>query len=74
MDTWDADTLNEKDVWLLEKVKEKISRHECVVVYTSWVRIDTQERLEKLFREHDISACVLRSTVPTAKREEWINK
>lgn len=74
MDTWDADTLNEKDVWLLAKVKEKIAKHERVVVYTSWVRIDTQERLEKLFREHDISACVLRSTVPTAKREEWIER
>ncbi len=74
LDRWDADSLNAKDVWLLEKVKEKIARHERVVVYTSWVRIDTQERLEKLFREHGISACVLRSTVPTAKREEWIEK
>ncbi len=74
LDRWDADSLNAKDVWLLEKVKEKIARHERVVIYTSWVRIDTQERLEKLFREHGISACVLRSTVPTAKREEWIEK
>ncbi len=73
-DTGTPDTLNAKDVWLLEKVKEKIARHERVVIYTSWVRIDTQERLEKLFREHGISACVLRSTVPTAKREEWIEK
>ena len=55
-------------------MKEKIARQERVVVYTSWVRIDTQERLEKLFREHGVSACVLRSSVPTAKREEWIEK
>ncbi len=73
-DTGTPDTLNAKDVWLLAKVTEKIARHERVVIYTSWVRIDTQERLEKLFREHGISACVLRSTVPTAKREEWIEK
>ena len=65
---------NAKDLWLLEKAKEKIAKHERVVVYTSWVRIDTQDRLEKLFREHGINACVLRSTVPTAKREEWIEK
>ncbi len=73
-DTGTPDTLNAKDVWLLAKVTEKIARHERVVIYTSWVRIDTQERLEKLFREHGISACILRSTVPTAKREEWIEK
>ena len=60
-DTGTPDTLNAKDVWLLAKVTEKIARHERVVIYTSWVRIDTQERLEKLFREHGISACVLRS-------------
>ena len=55
-------------------MQEKIAQHERVVIYTSWVRIDTQNRLEKLFREHGINACVLRSTVPTAKREEWIEK
>ena len=74
LDRWDADTLNEKDLWLLEKVKEKIARHERVVIYTSWVRIDTQERLEKLFREHNINVCVLRASVPTVKRKEWIEK
>ena len=74
LDRRDADKLNEKDLWLLEKVKEKIARHERVVIYTSWVRIDTQERLEKLFREHDINVCVLRASVPTVKREEWIEK
>ncbi len=74
LDRRDADKLNEKDLWLLEKVKEKIARHERVVIYTSWVRIDTQERLEKLFWEHDINVCVLRASVPTVKREEWIEK
>ena len=73
-DTWEAEIPNAKDLWLLEKVQEKIAKHERVVVYTSWVRIDTQDRLEKSFREHGINACVLRSTVPTAKREEWIEK
>ncbi len=73
-DTFSPEELNEKDAWILEKVREKIARQERVVVYTSWVRIDTQERLEKMFLDHGIRVAVLRSTVPTAKREEWIQK
>lgn len=72
-DTFSPEELNAKDVWLLRKVREKIEKKERVVVYTSWVRIDTQERLERLFRDNGIRAAVLRSTVATAKREEWIN-
>ena len=71
-DTFSPEELNAKDVWLLQKVREKIAKRERVVVYTSWVRIDTQDRLEKMFRDNGISVAVLRSTVPTAKREEWI--
>ncbi len=68
------DELNEKDLWLLEKVTEKISQGDRVIVYTSWIRIDTQEKLAKLFKANNIKADVLTSSVPPNKREEWVEK
>ena len=68
------DALNEKDEWLLEKVKEKILQGGRVIVYTSWIRIDTQKKLLKLFKENSIKAEVLNASVAPNRREEWVIK
>ena len=66
--------LNGKDHWLLRKIREKVSRGDRVIVYTSWIRIDTQDKLKKLFTVNNIKADVLTASVTPNKREEWVEK
>lgn len=68
------DELHEKDVKLLELVGQKMARGERVLIYTSWVRIDTQKKLLKLFAEKGYRAAALPASVSPQKREEWVEK
>ncbi len=72
LDTSDPDELHEKDLKVLEIVRQKITRRERVLIYTSWVRIDTQDKLMKLMAQNGIRAEVLPATVSPAKREQWV--
>ncbi len=73
-DTSCFEELNEKDLHLLDIVQSKTAKGERVLVYTSWVRIDTQDKLLKLFTENGYRAAVLNSTVAPNKREGWVEK
>jgi len=73
-DTSSFDELHEKDLKLLEIVRAKIAGGERVLIYTSWVRIDTQEKLLRLLTEEGIKADVLTVKVGPGKREEWVAK
>ena len=64
--------LHEKDRNVLDVVQRKTSEGGRVLIYTSWVRIDTQDKLSKLLTEHGYRVAVLTSSVTPNKREEWI--
>ena len=73
-DLSDITELQQKDIKLLELVSRKLQAGERVLVYTSWVRIDTQKKLEQLFAQRGYPAAVLPASVPPQKREEWVEK
>jgi superfamily II DNA or RNA helicase len=73
-DTGTFDDLHEKDLAVLDIVERKIKNGERVMIYTSWTRLDTQDKLMKLLREKGYKAETLTVRVPPGKREEWVQK
>jgi len=73
-DLADFDTSFAKEEKTLEIVKDKVSRGGRVIVYTSWTRTDSQDKLLKLLREAGIRADVLLPKITPEKREEWVEK
>lgn len=68
------DELHEKDVAVLDIVERKVQNGERVLIYTSWVKIDTQDKLKKLLEEKGYRVAVLEQRVKPEKREEWVQK
>ena len=68
------DELHEKDIAVLDIVEKKVKNGERVLIYTSWVKIDTQEKLLKLLEEKGYRTVVLEQRVKPEKREEWVEK
>ena len=66
--------LHEKDNSVLDVVKRKTAEGGRVLVYTSWIRIDSQKKLSKLLEENGYRIAILTSAVPPNKREEWVEK
>lgn len=65
----------EKDIKLLEIVKEKIAKNEKVLVYYNSVNsTNVGNHLIKMFKENNIMADELKSSEKADKREEWIDK
>ena len=73
-DVGSAADLQPKDEVLLDLIDRKIQAGERVIVFTAWVRLDTQERLHKLLMEKGVKAAILDQAVPTVQREEWVDK
>jgi len=73
-DLSDIDELHEKDIATLDIVDRKVKNGEKVLIYTSWVKIDTQEKLTKLLEEKGYKVAVLEQRVKPEKREEWVEK
>ncbi len=71
-DTSSFDELHEKDNSVLDVIKHKTAIGGRVLVYTSWIRIDTQEKLTKLLTEQGYRVSVLTTAILPNKREEWI--
>ena len=65
---------NLKTERVLELAQKKIKAGERVIIYTAWVRLDTQEKLKERLDGMGISSCILRQNVPAVKREEWVKK
>ena len=55
-------------------VRRKIAAGERVLIYTSWTRTDSQQKLLKLLREEGYRTDILTPRVATEKREEWVEK
>lgn len=63
-----------KEDKVMEIVRRKIAAGERVMVYTSWTRTDSQKKLLKLLRAEGIRTEILPPSVPTEKREAWVEK
>ena len=61
-----------KELKLLELVERKIKAGGRVLIYTSWVRIDTQRKLKKLLGDAGYQTAVLTQSVIPEKREKWV--
>ncbi|HBH95463.1 MAG TPA: hypothetical protein DDX91_06900 [Ruminococcaceae bacterium] len=64
--------LHEKDYSVLDVVKRKTQAGERVLIYTSWIRTDTQEKLYNLLTEKRYRVSTLTAAIPPNKREEWV--
>jgi superfamily II DNA or RNA helicase len=64
--------LHEKDNSVLDVVQRKTAEGGRVLVYTSWIRTDTQDKLYKLLTENGYRVSVLTSSIPPNRREEWV--
>ena len=72
-DTASPDTLLPKDEKVLEIVERKLNAGEKVLVYTNWTRLDTQDKLQKLFLERGWRTAILPAKVKPDKREAWVD-
>lgn len=63
-----------KEEKVLEIVREKAANGERVLIYTSWTRTDSQQKLSKLLREAGYQTEILTTQVPTEKREDWVDQ
>ncbi len=73
-DKGDFDTLGEKETAILDIVKRKVENGEKVLIYTSWVRTDSQKKLLKLLTDNGYRAEIMSERVLTDKREQWVQK
>ena len=69
-----TDEPNDKLNNVLELVRKKVAAGERVIIYTAWVRLDTQPLLTDRLKEMGIKACILKQNVKAIKREEWVQK
>ncbi len=63
-----------KEEETLAIVRRKIAAGERVLIYTSWTRTDSQQKLLKLLRSEGFRTEILTPQVATEKREEWVEK
>ena len=70
----DDKTLHPKDLAVIDLVERKIAAGENVIIYTAWTRLDSQDKLFRELNERNIPTVILKPTVPTTKREEWVEK
>ena len=70
----DADTLGEKEQKTLEIVKAALQNGERALIYTSWVRTDSQQKLKKLLTDEGYRTEILTDKIKTTNREEWVQK
>ena len=73
-DTSSINELHEKDRQVLDLVKKKVEDGGRVLIYTSWTRIDTQEKLTNLLTEQGYRVATLTASVSPKKREAWVEK
>ena len=70
----DFDTLGEKEMAVADVVRRKVEEGEHVLIYTSWVRSDSQKKLLKLLTEQGFHTEIMSEKVRPDEREEWVQK
>lgn len=73
-DTGTPEELHAKDDKVLEIVRQKVSAGGRVLIYTNWVKTDTQEKLKKILKGQGFRTEILSVSVSPDKREEWLAK
>ena len=73
-DTASFDDLLPKEEEVLSIVRKKVAAGERVMIYTSWVRTDSQQKLLKALRAEGICTEILTPKISTEKREAWVEK
>ena len=68
------ETLGAKETAVLDIVRRKVENGERVLIYTSWVRTDSQKKLLKLLTGNGYRAEIMSEKVAPAKREDWVQK
>lgn len=68
------DDILPKEEKVLEIVREKIAAGERVMIYTSWTRTDSQQKLVKLLTGEGFHTEILSPTISPEKREAWVEK
>ncbi len=68
------DDILPKEDKVLEIVREKINAGGRVLVYTSWTRTDSQQKLLKLLTGEGIRTEILTPAISPEKREAWVEK
>ena len=63
-----------KEEKTLEIVREKVAAGGRVLIYTSWTRTDSQQKLMKLLTQEGYRTEILSPAVPPDKREAWVDK
>ena len=71
-DTAKPEDFSEKDLMTLDIVERKVKNGERILIYTNWVKLDTQEKLKKLLSDKGYKTEILRVNVPPDKRETWV--
>lgn len=70
---FDEDDLMPKEEELIKLCQEEKAQGRRVLVYTTYTgKRDTGTRLAKILKSNGLKSAVLRSTVDTGKREDWI--
>ncbi|WP_409969878.1 helicase-related protein [Bengtsoniella intestinalis] len=73
-DITDFDTLGAKEEKVLQLVQEKLAQGEKVLIYSSWTRTDSRDKLQKLLTDHNIATSIMTDAIVPDKREEWVEK
>ena len=70
----DFSTILPKEEKTLEIVRRKAAAGERVLIYTSWTRTDSQQKLLGLLTREGIRTEILTPKIPPEKREAWVEK
>lgn len=73
-DLADFDWIGPKEAAVLELAEKALAKGERVLVYTSWVRTDSQQKLQQLLQRRGYRAEILTDKVKTTEREAWVQK
>lgn len=73
-DTAEPEELHAKDDKVLEIVRKKVSKKGRLLIYTNWVKTDTQEKLKKILKGQGYRTEIFTVSVSPDKREEWVAK
>ena len=68
------DQLGEKEKAVLDIVRRKVMAGEKVLVYTSWVRTDSQVKIKKLLTENGFHTEILSDKIKPGAREDWVQQ
>lgn len=63
-----------KEEEVLSIVRRKVAAGERVMIYTSWVRTDSQQKLLQRLRKEGIHTALLTPNISTERREAWVEK